>query len=133
MPAMGNNCLLAFDFGLKHIGVAVGQLITKTATGITTIRAKSGRPIWEDMDKLIATWDPTLLIVGLPLNMDDTESEFTVEARRFAKQLDKRFGLPVKMVDERLTTREAMSRNAKKSHEISAILIAETWLNEQCH
>tara|TARA_A100001037_G_scaffold279068_1_gene280542 strand:- start:2493 stop:2885 length:393 start_codon:yes stop_codon:yes gene_type:complete len=130
---MGNNCLLAFDFGLKHIGVAVGQLITKTATGITTIRAKSGRPIWEDMDKLIATWDPTLLIVGLPLNMDDTESEFTVEARRFAKQLDKRFGLPVKMVDERLTTREAMSRNAKKSHEISAILIAETWLNEQCH
>jgi putative Holliday junction resolvase len=119
--------VLAFDFGLKHIGVATGQTITRTATPLTTIRAHQGRPEWKDVVALVNEWRPVLLVVGLPLNMDDTESEMSGKARRFAEKLARHTGVVVELADERLTSREAGDRD--DSHAAAAALIAETWLN----
>ena len=124
--------VVAFDFGLKHIGVAVGQTITGTATGIATLRARAGVPDWTKLQALVADYDPVRLVVGLPLNMDDTESDMSAAARRFADRLRSRYGLPVAMHDERLTTREARSlaEGVDDSHALAAALILESWLSE---
>ena len=121
------GCVLAFDFGLKHIGVAVGQTITLTATPLDTLSARNGRPQWPAVELLVSEWRPIQLVVGLPLNMDDTESEMSGRARRFASQLAEKTGLQVSMADERLTSR--MTRDEDASHAAAAALIAETWLN----
>ena len=133
---------LAFDFGAKQIGVAVGQTLTKSATPLTVLRARDGQPNWDDIEKLISEWRPGLLLVGLPLNMDSSESELSVRARKFARRLHGRFGLDTLMVDERLTTREAKSRSGIREsyHDdpidnVAAQIILESWLNdvEQTH
>ena len=83
------------------------------------------------MSTLVKAWEPSIFLVGLPLNMDDTESEISIQARRFAGKLTQNFNLPTEMVDERLTTREALSTPTKNVHEAAAVLIAESWLYEQ--
>ena len=117
--------MLAFDFGLKHIGVAAGQTITRTASPLTTLSARDGRPDWKAVEDLVREWRPVQLVVGLPLNMDDTESEMSGRARAFARKLEAHTGLPVAMADERLTSRAA----GDAAHAAAAALIAETWLN----
>lgn len=77
---------------------------------------------------LVKEWGPTTLVVGLPLNMDDSESEMSALARAFGDKLARRFTLPVEMVDERLTTVAASQVQAKRVHELAAVLIAQTWL-----
>jgi putative Holliday junction resolvase len=121
-----SGCILAFDFGTRHIGVAVGQTVTTTATPLTTLSARDGQPDWPVVEALVSEWRPFQLVVGLPLNMDDTESEMCVAARRFGSRLAERTGVAVAMVDERLTTFEA----SDNSHAGAAALIAETWLKE---
>lgn len=121
--------VLAFDFGLRHIGVAAGQTVTGTASPLTTLRARDGKPDWPELAKLVADWSPARLLVGLPLNMDGTESEMCERARRFAAELERRTGLPTELVDERLTTREANEAGGTHAH--AAALIAETWLNDR--
>ncbi|WP_127346533.1 Holliday junction resolvase RuvX [Pseudidiomarina mangrovi] len=96
--------ILGFDFGTFSIGVAVGQRITGTASPLAALRAKDGQPNWDDVSKLISTWQPKELVVGLPLNMDGSEQPLTDMARKFANRLHGRFGLPVHLQDERLTT-----------------------------
>lgn len=123
--------VLAFDFGTKHIGVAVGQTITCTATAVTTLGAKRGQPQWSDVDKLLEQWQPSHLLVGLPLNMDGSESDMSGRARGFARHLQEHTALEVSLVDERLTSYEAKTVDAGDSHAIAAMLIAQTWLNEQ--
>jgi len=120
------GCVLAFDFGLRHIGVAVGQTVTRTASPLETIRATNGRPDWKSVDRLVSDWRPCRLLVGLPLNMDDTESEMSERARVFARRLAARSGVEVTLVDERLATRSATG----SSHAAAAALIAESWLND---
>jgi putative Holliday junction resolvase len=135
--------VLAFDFGLKNIGVATGQTITRTATELTTLAARDGKPDWQDVRDLVKEWQPVRLIVGLPLNMDETESEMSGRARTFAAQLERQTGVVTAMVDERLTSRAAgeatdnrgrragSSRKASdRSHARAAALIAQTWLND---
>lgn len=125
------GCVLAFDFGLRHIGVAVGQTVTRTASPLETISAADGSPDWGAVDRLLGEWRPCRLLVGLPLNMDDTESEMSERARRFAGRLAHRSGIEVTLVDERLTSyasRHADGRGG--SHAMAAVLIAETWLND---
>ena len=128
--------LLGFDYGPRKIGVAVGQTLTGTASPVTTLRAVQGRPDWAGIEGLIDTWQPAELVVGLPLNMDDTETELTEPARRFARQLDGRFRLPVHLADERLTSVEARHRMGSRLRKIedldafAAKLILETWLSE---
>jgi len=122
--------VLAFDFGLRHIGVAVGQPVTGTASPLTTLTARQGRPDWEQVRRLVEEWQPQVLLVGLPLNMDDTESEMSAQARRFATALARRLRRRVLMVDERLTSFASRQADAAERHGAAAALIAETWLAE---
>ncbi len=121
--------VLAFDFGLRHIGVACGQTVTGTASPLTTLPARDGTPDWPAVLEVIRGWQPVTLVVGLPLNMDDTESEMSARARRFAASLERRSGIPTVLVDERLTSRAARAQNG--DHAVAAVLIAQTWLGER--
>lgn len=124
--------LLGLDFGLKHIGVAVGQTITRSATPLTTVAATDGRPNWNAFDALVREWQPERLVVGLPLNMDDTLSDMAKRAQRFANRLNARYRLPVELRDERLTSFDARSRSDDPDarHAIAAQLILEAWLED---
>lgn len=107
MQSSGQRTLLAFDFGTQKIGVAVGQELTKSTTALPILRSRDERPDWEGITQLIETWQPHALVVGIPLNMDDSENEMTQKAKRFSYRLAGRYNLPVYPADERLTTREA--------------------------
>lgn len=131
--------ILGFDFGMKYIGIASGQLITKTATPLTTIRATDGIPNWDEIGQLIADWRPTAIVVGLPLNMDGSNQEITFCAKKFANRMNHKFKLPVHLVDERLSTWEAKHELLQKSGKLnkaellslnakSAAIILEQWL-----
>jgi len=140
-PVARASYLLAFDFGLKYIGVAVGQTITGTANPLETLNARDGKPDWDNLAALVGHWQPGLLLVGLPLNMDDTESDMSQRARRFAAALSKRTGIEHEMVDERLSSFAANeitsgenhgpAAHSIATHSIAAALIAETWLNQR--
>ncbi len=133
---MGTGTLIGFDFGPRKIGVAVGQQVTATAAPLTTLRCRNDRPDWPRIEALIREWRPDAAVVGLPFNMDDTETEIAPLARRFARQIEGRFGLPVHLVDERLTTLEARHILGRKgtSREVvdamAAKLLLETWLSD---
>lgn len=137
---MSERTILCFDYGTKSIGVAVGQELTGTASLLSAIKAQDGIPDWQVLEKLIKDWQPNLLLVGLPLNMDGTEQPFTARVRKFANRLHGRFGLPVALHDERLTTTEARSmlfaeggyRNLAKDKvdSFSAKIIFESWYEQ---
>ena len=132
----GAKTLIGFDFGEKRIGVAIGQTVTGTATALDTVMVRGTEPDWDAIDRLIDTWKPGALVVGLPLNMDGTEQWMTGRARRFANRLHGRSGLPVHLVDERLSTREAWTRLIESGSRrdgpdpIAAQIILEGWLAE---
>ncbi|MHB1565681.1 MAG: Holliday junction resolvase RuvX [Acidiferrobacter sp.] len=98
---------LAFDYGTKSIGVAVGRLPPGRAEGAGAVAGLVRGPDWAAIERLLATWIPQGLVVGLPLNMDGSENPMTAAARRFGRRLDGRYHLPVYWVDERLTTASA--------------------------
>ncbi|MCW8943850.1 MAG: Holliday junction resolvase RuvX [Sedimenticola sp.] len=129
--------LLGFDYGTKKIGIAVGQTLTGTATPLVTLRALQQKPDWAKISQLIENWQPEALVVGLPFDMDDKETEVAPLARRFARQLEGRYRLPVHMSDERLTSqiaRQELGRAPKNFEELDAMaakLILETWLSER--
>jgi putative Holliday junction resolvase len=128
--------LLCFDYGTKRIGAAVGQTVTGTATPLPIINVYNNQPEWDKIRQLINDWQPQALIVGIPVNMDDTRQEMTAAAERFVRQLEGRFHLPVFGIDERLSTYEAKDRSGKETgvDSIAAQAILETWLagnNEQ--
>lgn len=130
--------LLGFDYGLKNIGVASGHTQIGTATAQPPLRAKDGTPQWHEIEALLKEWRPNLVLVGLPLNMDGTESELSARARKFANRIHGRFGVAVEMVDERLSSFEAKgevmaqggSRDFGKNpiDSVAARLIVETYL-----
>ncbi|MFT6329657.1 MAG: putative Holliday junction resolvase [Bermanella sp.] len=138
---MKNNTTIAFDYGVKSIGVAVGQTITGTASPLFALRANDGIPNWQTIADVFAEWQPDNLLVGLPLNMDGTEQEITQRARKFANRLHGRFGLPVHTFDERLSTVDAKARlfelggfkklSKEKVDSVSACLIYESWVIAQ--
>ena len=119
-----------FDFGLRRIGVAVAEEEPQFANGVATVAARQGRPCWRQVDKLTDAWQPAVLVVGLPLNMDGTPSAMSANARRFGARMVQRYALCVEYVDERLSTFEAVARgaDAADSHAAAAQIIAETWL-----
>ena len=102
-----SGTLLAFDFGTRSIGVAIGQRITGTARPLTAIKAQDGTPDWNIIGRLLKEWQPEAVIVGLPLNMDGTEQPLTARARNFANKIHGRFGVAITLHDERLSTVEA--------------------------
>lgn len=105
-----SHILLGFDFGMKRIGVAVGQTITQTASPLETIKANQGIPQWDRLDKLLKKWQPDALVVGIPLNMDGTEQPLTQAAQSFADLLREHYQLTVYGIDERLSTKDARER-----------------------
>ena len=138
MKEIGNRSLMGFDFGTRSIGIATGQEVTGTASPLTSLKANEGIPDWVQLEKLLKEWQPDLLIVGLPLNMDGTEQEMTVRARKFGQRLHGRFGFQVEFKDERLTTTEAKARlfeqggykalGKSRVDAVSAQLILESWM-----
>jgi len=118
---------LAFDFGLKRTGVAVGNRLTRSATPQGSIRAE-GDARWPPLAARIAEWQPDALVVGVPFHPDGAEHENTRRARRFARQLRARFGLPVYEVDERYSTTEAHALGARDADAAAAAIILEQFL-----
>lgn len=131
---------LCLDYGSKTIGLAIGQSITGTAQELPEIRnLKSGKPNWDVFTHTVEEWKPDLFIVGLPLNMDGSPSEFCKIVQRFARQLEGRYQKKVVFMDERLSTAEAKSLTEKHSgnyrknpvDSTAARLILESWFREQ--
>lgn len=135
--------ILAFDYGTQNIGVAVGQEFSATAQELPPLKARDGVPDWNQVAGLLAEWQPDLLVVGLPLNMDGSDSEFAQRARKFANRLHGRFGMPIEMMDERLSTFSAKGEAMARGHggnyreapvdSIAARLILESWFNQKPH
>lgn len=105
LPARGT--VLAFDFGEKRIGVAVGECELRTASALTTLDAETNDARWSGIGRLLDEWKPALLVVGLPLSPDGEAHDMTARAQRFARQLEGRYRLPVALQDERFTSAEA--------------------------
>ena len=123
---------LAFDFGTRRIGVAVGQAITGTASPLAELPARDGTPSWEEVEGLLAAWRPAALVVGLPLDAQGRETPLARRARRFGNRLRGRYNLPVYFVDERLSSREAEARGGgRKVDALAAAVILETWLGRR--
>ena len=99
--------VLAFDFGLKRIGIASGDSVTRTAAPRPAVSASAAGPDWEAIARVVRTLAPGLLVVGTPYNADGTDGALTDAARRFAAELGRRFALPVHLVDERFSSLEA--------------------------
>lgn len=101
------GCVLAFDFGEKRIGVAMGEHLLGIAHPLTTIETEANEERFKQIEVLIAEWKPSVLVVGLPLSVEGEEHETTLLCKKFARRLDGRFALPVLMVDERYSSVEA--------------------------
>ncbi|WP_458525194.1 Holliday junction resolvase RuvX [Onishia taeanensis] len=137
MANAGERLILAFDFGTRRIGVAVGNEMLRSATALEPLPARDGIPDWAQVTRLIEEWRPDLFVVGLPINMDDSESEMSTRARKFGNRLYGRYGKPCEMVDERGSTREAKTLAREAGHRgnyredsvdgLAAALILEGW------
>jgi putative Holliday junction resolvase len=135
-----SEILLGFDFGMKRIGVAVGQTVTQSARPLATLKAIDGKPQMDTLKKLIKLWHPKAIVVGIPLNMDGTEQNTTIAARQFAQMLRDEFNLPVHEVDERLTTKAARENlfaeggyRALQNGQVDSVaaqLILQNWLTQ---
>ncbi|WP_426415422.1 Holliday junction resolvase RuvX [Aestuariirhabdus sp. LZHN29] len=133
--------VMAFDYGLRNIGVAVGQTLTGTSSPLAPIRARDGVPDWDEVGKLIREWEPDTFIVGIPLNMDGSDSEMSARARKFGNRLNGRFQKPWIGVDERLSSREAKGLARELGHRgdynerpidgLAAQLILTSWLESR--
>jgi putative Holliday junction resolvase len=147
--------ILGLDYSKRKIGVATGQTLTGTASPLTTIKnADKGQVNWSELDDIVAQWKPTMIVLGLPLNMDGKEQDTSTAVRKFSERLQKRYQLVVNLMDERLSSREAShilgydgitsprrnskpgkkvkknKRNGSDIDSVAAQLILQTWLNE---
>lgn len=142
-PAAGRGeVLLAFDYGTRRIGVAVGQTLTQSSSAVGVLASRNGAPDWTAVDTCIAQWGPTRLLVGVPYNMDGSETTTTAACRAFGDKLARRSRLPVDFVDERLTSAAAYDelrherRSGTRARRIrpedidanAARLLLETWM-----
>lgn len=142
MPEIGAaERLMAFDYGLKQIGVAVGNALLNTSQPLLVLKAKDGQPNWDAVSALIDEWQPDLLLVGDPLNMDGSVSELAERARKFGRRLEGRFGIAVLPVDERLSSFEVKQQQRERGHSgdykkapidsLAAELILRDWLMQR--
>jgi putative Holliday junction resolvase len=137
--------VLAFDFGRRRIGVACGDTVSRTASPQGTVAAGPGGPRWETIDALLREWQPTLIVIGLPYNVDGSDSAMTGAAREFAADVERRTRSQVVLVDERYSSRDAEARlkSARESglrrrrvaktdvDAAAACVILERWFTEQ--
>lgn len=137
--ALGNT-FLSFDFGTQRIGVAYGQRISQTSQALEPIKAKDGIPNAQQLQKLIDTWQPDAFVVGLPLNMDGSESEMSLRAAKFSRRLAHNFNRPSYTHDERLSSHEAKQIALEQrvdadwgKHSVDGLaaqLILDSWFNQ---
>ena len=136
-----HETIIAIDFGLRNIGVAVGNTLSLPSRPLTILQARHGVPDWDALSSIFNEWRPDRILVGNPLNMDDSESDMGRQAARFARRIEGRFSLTVTLVDERLSSREAKANALAAGHrgdfasipvddEAAAIILA-TWLHQQ--
>jgi putative Holliday junction resolvase len=136
-----NGYVVAIDFGLKYVGIAASSRLIPRPFAITTLIAQSGElNEWSKLEEILVEYRPHTILVGLPLNMDGSESEMSQRAKAFGKSLCSRTSIPVQFVDERLSSWEVKkmdqetSKNKQKKpskiHEESACLIAQTWVSD---
>lgn len=114
--AAPTGTVLAFDFGERRIGVAVGEILLRQAHPLTTVDAAANSERFAAIERLIAEWRPSRLVVGRPLSLDGVPHALTARCERFANQLRGRFRLPVDFADERLTSAEAAGRLRATGH-----------------
>ncbi|MDA9557483.1 Holliday junction resolvase RuvX [Vibrio sp.] len=130
--------IMAFDFGTKSIGTAIGQEITGTASPLKAFKANDGIPNWDEIEKQIKEWQPDLLVVGQPADLHGNAlKDITARAKKFANRLHGRFNLPVELHDERLSSTEARAElyafggyKALTKGNVdcqSAVVILESW------
>ena len=135
--------VLAFDYGLRQIGVAVGNCLTASTQALAILKAKEGIPHWPDLEQLLKEWQPDLVVVGDPLNMDGSDGKLSERARKFGRRIHGRFGVAVDMTDERLSSFEAKDQQREQGHRgnyksrpidsFAAELILQTWMREAGH
>ena len=128
----GEGYVIGFDFGLKRLGIAVGQTVTGTASGLSTLKARNGKPNWSEIDELLVQYRPIAIVVGLPLNMDGSDSHISQRASTFAQSIARHTHLPTYLADERLSSWAAKDNDVLTGdiHARSACLIAETFLSD---
>lgn len=142
-PDAAPVCVLGFDVGARRIGVAVGNTVSGTARPIAMVAARDDGPDWDAVAALVREWRPDRLVVGEPLTLDGETQLATHMARRFAREAAARFALPVDLIDERSSSREAERRFAHARREgrarrrdaqtldaLAAQIIVERWLGE---
>lgn len=128
--------VLGFDYGHKRIGVAVGQLLTRSATPLTRVDSRGNKPDWAAIARLIDEWKPDALVVGIPYHMDGSEQPTTAAARRFCRQLEGRHRLPVYTAEERLSSYVVESRLSGATDScadidaLAAQVILQDWLQQ---
>jgi putative Holliday junction resolvase len=111
VPAGGApQLVLAFDFGRRRIGVACGDTLSRTARPLVGVANATTGPRWDIVDSLMREWQPALIVVGLPYNVDGSESGMSAAARGFANEIERRYALPVRLIDERYSSLEASTR-----------------------
>ena len=142
LASLSSDSYLGFDFGNKKIGMAVGQLTTKTASPLETVRSLNQVPDWEKIGQIIKEWQHQGLVVGISRQADGSDNPITPRMLKFCRQLNGRFNLPVFQIDEALSTFEAKQMlyddvqvNASKlwavQDQLAAQLILQSWLNQQ--
>lgn len=131
-PEEVTGILLGFDFGLKRIGVAVGQTISRTATPEAIVASRDGQPDWNHISRLFEAWQPSAIVVGLPMRLNGESQALTQPARKFGQRLSGRYQTPVFFIEEQLSSIEAEQRNRQSNQPIddhAAQIILENWLN----
>lgn len=113
---MRSTTILAFDYGLSQIGVAIGNTVTKTARPLCLVTATRGKPDWPSIEQLIDEWQPLSLVVGAPVNREGADNAMLKHCERFARQLEGRFDLTVTMVDESYSSKEAKALASGEGH-----------------
>jgi putative Holliday junction resolvase len=133
--------VLGIDYGLKNVGFAIGEQITNNCSTYFSKKFKNRKELIEEIKNLITEWDIKTIVIGLPFNLDNSESEMSLEIRNFSKKLEKDINIKINFVDEKLTTYEArqimkdLNKNEKEirknNHGLAAKLIVDSFLREE--
>ena len=133
--------VLGIDYGLKNVGFAIGEKITNNCSTYFSKKFKNRKELIEEIKNLITEWDIKTIVIGLPFNLDNSESEMSLEIRNFSKKLEKDINIKINFVDEKLTTYEArqimkdLNKNEKEimknNHGLAAKLIVDSFLREE--
>ena len=125
-----DSTVFGFDYGLRRIGIAVGETITGSARALQTIAVRRDKPDWVAIESLVKQWSPEMMVVGVPAHNDRNQHALATPISRFMRQLGGRFGVPVYRIDERLSSHAASESGSTNLDADAACVILESWLRE---